>query len=69
MQLKKSYYIATNICSIKSANPPKGWGQVKRTMMTSSNGNIFREITGQQRIPLTNASDAELWYAPELTVE
>ena len=29
-------------------------------MMTSSNGNIFR-FTGHQWIPLTKASDAELW--------
>ena len=45
-------------------------------MMTSSNGNIFRitgplcgEFTGHRWIPLTKASDAELWYflwsAPE----
>ena len=38
-------------------------------MMTSSNGNIFRvtgpfcwEFTGHLWIPLTKASDAELWY-------
>ena len=38
------------------------------TMMTSSNGSVFRvtgllwgESTGQQWIPLTKASDAELW--------
>ena len=38
-------------------------------MMTSSNGNIFRvtgplcgEFTGHRWIPLTKASDAELWY-------
>ena len=37
-------------------------------MMTSSNGNIFRvaghlygKFIGQRRIPLTTASDAELW--------
>ena len=47
-----------------------------RFMMTSSNGNIFRvngplcgEFTGHRWIPLTKASDAELWcflwYAPE----
>ena len=46
----------------------------------SSKGNIFRvigplrgEITGHRWIPLTKASDAELWYflwsAPEQTVE
>ena len=46
------------------------------TMMTSSNGNIFGvtgllcgEFTGHRWIPLTMASDAELWYflwsAPE----
>ena len=49
-------------------------------MMTSSNGNIFRvtgplceEFTGHRWIPLTKASDAELWCflwsAPEQTVE
>ena len=49
-------------------------------MMTSSNGNIFRvtgplcgEFTGHRWIPLTKASDAELWYflwpAPEQTIE
>ena len=48
--------------------------------MTSSNGNIFRvtghlrgESTGHRWIPLTKASDAELWWflwcAPEQTVE
>ena len=48
-------------------------------MMTSSNENIFRvtgplrgEFTGHRWIPLTKASDAELWYflwcAPEQTV-
>ena len=50
------------------------------SMMTSSNGNIFRvtgplygEFTGHRWIPLTKASDAEfwclLWSAPEETVE
>ena len=45
-------------------------------MMTSSNGNILRvtgplcgEFTGHRRMPLTKASNAELWcflsYAPE----
>ena len=49
------------------------------TMMTPSNGNIFRiiiplhgEFTGHQWIPFTKASDAELWSflwsTPELTV-
>ena len=49
-------------------------------MMTSSNGNIFRvtgplwgESTGHRWIPLTKASDAELWCfrwsAPEQIVE
>ena len=48
--------------------------------MTSSNGNIFRvtgrlwgEFTGVRRIPLTKASDAELWWLflsePEQTIE
>ena len=50
------------------------------TMMTPSNGNIFRvaghlwgESTGDRWIPLTKASDAELWWflwsAPEQTLE
>ena len=49
-------------------------------MMTSTNGNIFHitsrlcgEFTGHRRIPLTKASEAELWCflwsATELTVE
>ena len=49
-------------------------------MMTSSNGNIFRvtgplcgEFTGHRWIPLTKASDAEIWYflwsASEQTLE
>ena len=49
-------------------------------MMTSANGNIFHitgplwgESTGDRWIPLTKASDAELWYflwsAPEQTIE
>ena len=49
-------------------------------MMMSSNGNIFRvpgllcgEFTGHRWIPLTKASDADLWRflwsAPETTVE
>ena len=49
---------------------------IHQTMMTSSNGNIFRvtgtlcrEFTGSRWIPRTKASDAELWYflwsAPE----
>ena len=49
-------------------------------MMTSSNGNIFRvtgplcgKFTGHRWIPLTNASDAELWYLlwspPDQTIE
>ena len=49
-------------------------------MMTSSNGNIFHvtgplwgEFTCHQWIPLTKASDAELWcflwFAPEQTIE
>ena len=51
-----------------------------KIMMTSSNGNIFRvtgplcgKFTGHRWIPLTKASDAELWRflwsMPEQTVE
>ena len=53
---------------------------VSNNMMISSNGNIFRvtgplggDFTGLRWIPLTRASDAELWCflwsAPEQTVE
>ena len=53
---------------------------IAAAMMTSSNGNIFRvtgplcgEFTGLRWIPLTKASDAELWCflwsMPELTVK
>ena len=45
-------------------------------MMTSSNGNIFRvtgplcgEFTGHQWIPLTKASDADLWCFPRSLFE
>ena len=46
-------------------------------MMTSSNGNIFRrvtgplcgELTGQRWFPLTKASDAELWRSSDLRLE
>ena len=44
--------------------------------MTSSKRNVFRvtgplwgESTGHRRIPLTKASDAELWFTPEQTAE
>ena len=54
--------------------------QEKGITMTSSNGNIIRvtgplcvEFTGHRWIPLTKASDAELWCfhwsAPEQTAE
>ena len=60
-------------------NPEIWYGYMYYTnpnTMTSSNGNIFRvtgplwgEFTGHRWIPLTKASDAELWYflwsAPE----
>ena len=46
----------------------KGYDYLNYIMMTSSNGNIFRvtgplcgELTGDRWIPLTKASDAELW--------
>ena len=56
------------------------WTNFSLTMMTSSNGNIFRvtgplcgEFTGHRWIPRTKASDAELlwflWSAHEKTVE
>ena len=47
--------------------------QITTFMMTSSNGNIFRVTGPLWWIPLTKASDAELWCslrsAPEQTVE
>ena len=56
------------------------WTNVDPVMMTSLNGNIFRvtgplwgDSTGHRWIPLTKASDAELWCflwsAPEQKVE
>ena len=59
---------------------PYGISAVDYHMITSSNGNILRvtgplcgEFTGHRWIPLTKASDAELWYfmwsAPEQTVD
>ena len=53
---------------------------VRPPITMSTNGNIFRvtgplweESTGHRRIPLTKASDAELWcfiwFAPEQGVE
>ena len=54
--------------------------RVRIIMMASSNENVFRvtgplrgEFTGRRGIPLTKASDAELWcvlwFTPEQTVE
>ena len=56
------------------------WSNENFSMMTSSNGNTFRvtgplwgESTGHRWIPLTKASDAELWCfpwsAPEQMIE
>ena len=53
---------------------------LENVMMTSSNGNLFRatgplwgESTGHRWIPLTKASDTELWRflwcAPEQKIE
>ena len=51
-------------------------GNLQYTMMTSSNGNIFRvtgplcgQFTGHWWIPLTKASDAELWCFLDLRLE
>ena len=59
------------LCVILEALPDVGsrWiAYISKFMMTSSNRNIFRvtgqlcgEFTGPQWIPLTKASDAELW--------
>ena len=57
-----------------------GLPEFVQNMMTSSNGNILRvagplcgEFTGHRWIPLTKASDAELWCflwsAPKQSVE
>ena len=56
------------------------WIRSAYYMTTSSNGNILRvtdplcgKFTGHRWIPLTKASDAELWYfflfAPEQTLQ
>ena len=72
------------ICKVGSSDqyvyPPVRHFQIVPDMMTASNGNIFHvtgplrgEFTGQRWIPLTKASDAELWCflwsAPDYTVE
>ena len=60
------FFKGTSECCFHSifSRSPQG----KYRMMTSSNGNIFRvtgplcgEFTGHRWIPLTKASDAELW--------
>ena len=54
--------------TVRRSHQPKIINTVKYSMMTSSNGNIFRvtgplcrEFTCHRWIPLTKASDAELW--------
>ena len=57
------------VCSSKAWRPLAAVNvNSNRPMMTSSNRNIFRvtvplcgDLTGQRWIPLTKASDAELW--------
>ena len=74
--LDASYSISTHDCYDREASQNHG----NFTMMTSSNGNIFRvtghlcsEFTGLRWIPRTMASDAELWFflwsAPNQTAE
>ena len=53
--------------NLELSQPDTNWG-IRISMMTSSNGNIFRvtghlcgESTGPRWIPRTKASDAELW--------
>ena len=64
------YYIDGLVqdCSIYSAIATKILAPKLKIMMTSSNGNLFRvighlcgEITGLRWIPISKASDAELW--------
>ena len=71
---RRPIWILNNVDSMISENI------FKIIMMTSSNENIFRvtgllrgKFSGHRWLPLTNASDAELWClllcAPEQTVE
>ena len=76
-------YVVYNIIKCIILNRHWSWYQclgIVVFMMTSSNGNIFRvtgplcgEFTGHWGIPLTKASDAELWCflssVPKLTVQ
>ena len=59
---------AQNLCNFGVSMAPADPLTPLGAMMTSSNGNIFRvtgplsgEFTGHRWIPLTKASDAELW--------
>ena len=71
----KTTTATTITADVASGSNRKSWATLwtffdlhKQSMMTSSNGNIFRvtghlcgEFTGPQWIPRTKASDAELW--------
>ena len=69
---KDRLYIGLGLQAAPVHQQPRYWLR----MMTSSNGDIIRvtgplceEFTGHRWIPLTEASDADLWYilwsAPE----
>ena len=68
-QTKKLLSIYKHLWALLHLSEIKKLGNINQfVMMTSSNGNIFRvtsplcgEFTGRRWIPLTKASDAELW--------
>ena len=67
------WYLATRTHWACRAASSREYGQ---SMMTSLNGNIFSvigllcgEFTGHWWIPLTKASDMELWFAPVQRIE
>ena len=74
IELQKFCCISAVKCNFHAADLPKGRHRVRcpvsfASMMTSSNGNIFRatghlcgEFTGHRWIPRKKASDAELWW-------
>ena len=67
-RMRNLYGMRTGRTTVNNRLLSRGYRAYRPTMMTSSNGNIFRvtghlcgEFTGLRWIPRTKASDAELW--------